>query len=328
MIAWLTVSYTTLFAHVLDGRGGSRAIDAESVFTWTPEDGQLWVHVDLTDPATHGWLSSLPSVDEEVLGALVAEDSRPRTLVLHDGVLMNLRDVSGNADGDPEDMVAVRLWIQPDCLISAQRRALQTPSAVSKTLQQGKGPASVGELLVEAIRILAHLAEPQIDRLEDHVDHLEESVFDCDPNELRDPLAECRQTIIHMRRFLHPQSNAIADLAGARGSWMSAEERESLHHLADRVTRQVEDLEAMRERASVVQDQLASTQSAQLERRMFLVSIIATLFLPLTLVSGLLGANVGGIPLAGSNQGFLIICGVTFALGVAQWIVLRRLKWI
>lgn len=328
MIAWPAVSYTTLFAHVLDGHGGSRAIDADGVVSWGPEDGQLWVHVDLTQPGTPEWLIALPGVDQEVLEALVAEDTRPRTLVLHDGVLMNLRGVNRTEDADPEDMVAVRLWIQPSCVITARRREMRTPSTLSGALDRGEGSATLGELLVGLTGTLAQLAEPVLDELEDHIDHLEELIFDCDPREMRDPLADCRQTIIHMRRFLHPQANAIADLARARGAWMNGEERESLQHVADRVTRQVEDLEAMRERASVVQDQLTSTQSAQLERRMFLVSIIATLFLPLTLVSGLLGANVGGIPLANSDTGFWVICAITLILGAVQWIVLRRLKWI
>ncbi|MFC1356909.1 MAG: hypothetical protein G8D58_09745 [gamma proteobacterium symbiont of Phacoides pectinatus] len=69
-----------------------------------------------------------------------------------------------------------------------------------------------------------------------------------------------------------------------------------MREIADHTLLFLEDLDAARERASVTQEELLHHLSEQAERRMFLLAVITTVFLPLSFVTGLLGINVGGIP--------------------------------
>ena len=89
-----------------------------------------------------------------------------------------------------------------------------------------------------------------------------------------------------------------------------------------------EDLEAVRERAAVSQEELLSRLSEQLNQRMYVLSIVAAVFLPLGFLTGLLGINVGGIPGADNAQAFWIFSGLLLIAVVIQLLVFRWKKWL
>lgn len=63
-----------------------------------------------------------------------------------------------------------------------------------------------------------------------------------------------------------------------------------------RVTRYLDDLYVIREPAQIVKDELGSSLCDQLNRNLYVLSVVAAIFLPLTLLTGLSGINVAGIP--------------------------------
>ena len=75
---------------------------------------------------------------------------------------------------------------------------------------------------------------------------------------------------------------------------------------------------AARERAAVTQEELASRVAEQLNQRMYALSIVAGVFLPLSFATGLLGINVAGIPGAETGWAFAAVCGALAVLGVGE----------
>ena len=108
-------------------------------------------------------------------------------------------------------------------------------------------------------------------------------------------------------------------------SWMEEHHRAQLGVIADRTALQVEDLEALRERAAVIQDEIMNQLSARLNRTMYLLSVIAAIFLPLGFLTGLLGVNLGGIPGSVWPWAFLVAC-IVFAVITAIEVWLFR-RW-
>jgi len=112
-------------AYRLDGNGRGEALDWAGVGAWKPGDGVLWVHLDRSVKEVLDWLGNESGLDPLVVDALLAEDTRPRSAFFGDGVLVNLRGVNLNPDAVPEDMVSVRVWMEPERIISTRRRTLQ-----------------------------------------------------------------------------------------------------------------------------------------------------------------------------------------------------------
>ena len=79
--------------------------------------------------------------------------------------------------------------------------------------------------------------------------------------------------------------------------------------------RYVEDLDAARERAAVTQEELASRLSDRMNRTLYLLTIMAIVLLPPSLLTGLLGINVGGMPGVENPWAFAIVFVLIILLG-------------
>ena len=73
------------------------------------------------------------------------------------------------------------------------------------------------------------------------------------------------------------------------------------------MTRFIEDLDSARDRAAVTQEELQTRLSDQMNKTMYLLTVVATLLLPASLLTGLLGINVGGVPGVESNWAFAVV---------------------
>jgi len=169
---------------------------------------------------------------------------------------------------------------------------------------------------------------PVIDDLDDVVDGLEDELLVAERREIRHQLQILRRQVIGLRRHLSPQRDALSRLMAEEQSWLDGGHKIRIREVADRTIRYVEDLDEVRERAAVIQDELTNRLAEQMNRTIYVLTVVAAILLPLSFVTGLLGINVGGIPGAENKMGFAIVCGILAALvGVEVWLF-RRLKWI
>lgn len=314
-------------AFLMDGQGGGQPLDWIGVKTWTPDQGNLWVHLDRTVDRTRSWLAEESGLDPLVCDALMAEDTRPRVAHFESGLIVILRGVNLNPGADPEDMVSIRLWIDNERVISLRLRRLMAVEDIRKRLAAGRGPAGPSDLLVDLARGLVERTAPVVDDFEDLADELEDTVVEVSSRELRSQVAALRRKVIALRRHLAPQREVMAVLMNERTEWLDDLHRLRLREVADRIIRHVEDLDAVRDRAAVVQDELTGRLGEQMNRNMYVLSIVAGIFLPLGLLTGLLGINVGGIPGANTPWAFAAVCFLLVAFGVGEIWILRRLRW-
>jgi zinc transporter len=305
----------------------ARILSPRESLEWRPGDGVLWLHLDYSDPEMARWVREDSGVDDVVAEAILAPETRPRCLVHGNGLLVMLRGVNLNPGADPEDMVSVRIWITGDRIISSGLRKLISIDDLCQEIEQGTGPASQGEFLVRLGELMADRIGDVVNDVDNVVDSLENELLTAEHHELRYALSNVRRQIVALRRYLAPQRDALARLVSERSSFIDDLVRMQLRELTDRMTRYIEDLDEARDRASVTHEELLNRLAELTNRRMYLLTMIAAIFLPLSFVTGLLGINVGGIPGANNSRGFLIVIGLLAVISVAQWIYFRWRKW-
>lgn len=308
---------------VLDGRGGAaRCPEAPP----EPQNDAAfsWLHLRRDAPDAAAELDAC-GVSTHVLDALRAEETRPRCLVEEDGsgALLNLRGVNLNPGADPEDMISVRLWIEPHRVISVWLRPLKAVRDLSDALDQGRAPSSPIGLVTQLAFRLTDRIEPVVGAMEDRIDDFEDDAHLLANAEGDGSLTRLRRRAIILRRYMLPQRDALATLEQEGLGWITAREHTRLREAADRVTRLCEELDSLRERAQVLQDSVNHRRSDAMNRQMLVLSVVAAVFLPLGLLTGLLGINVGGIPLADDPAGFWIVTGLIVAVGAAVYAYLR-----
>lgn len=315
-----------LLAFALDGRGGAQALDHGAQVDMPP-GGFVWTHVR-RDAAQTQRVFEAAGLDELVITGLTAEDTRPRCTVHGDGVLLTLRGVNLNPGAAPEDMVSVRLWVGAGQIVGVWLRPLMAVVDLVGAIERGQAPLSPGDFVAKLALRLADKAEPAIAALGDAVDEMEEQSLDPQANVPRHTLASIRRKAIMLRRYLVPQRDALSTLEIEDLDWLQDRDRARLREATERVFRLGEELDAIRDRCQILHDQLADRRAEVMNKQMLVLSVVAAVFLPLGLLTGLLGMNVGGIPGVDSPWAFWITCGLLAVIGVVLFVLFRRIGFL
>ena len=315
-------------AYLLDRAGGGRQIEAAEIEGRKPEDGLLWVHLDYGEAEARAWLENGAGLSRVVSEAMLAHDPRPRSLRQGEGLLVVIRGINSNAHADPEDMVSLRIWLEADRVISVRHRSFQPIRAMRRRIAQGTGPTSPGDLLHQLYDLTLADIATLVDNLDAEVDRLEDQVLDGTTENLRHQLSLLRRQFITLRRHVYPQRQTIDRLPSHTVGWLTDIDRLNLGEAAEKQGRTIEELDSARERAAVTNEELEGRLSQLLDRRLYVLSLIAAISLPLGILTGLLGVNVGGIPMRTSPYGFAVTCGVLVLLSLGLLWLFRKLEWL
>lgn len=321
-------STPVLLAYSLNGDGHGTALEGAKISKQLQDDAPAWVHLDALHPNARSWLEQEVSyLDSYIIDALLAEETRPRMLQIGDGVLLILRGVNLNDDAQPEDMVSIRLWVDAHRIISVRRRKLKAISDIEEKLKSGNGPQNAGDFTTLLVARLFARMEPALSQLDDTTDDLEACLLEHADATLREQIVGVRKQAIIFRRYMAPQRDAIGQLRMSDISWLAEQNKRHLQESYNQITRYVEDLDAIRERAQIVKDELANMLADKLNKNMYVLSVIAAIFLPLGFLTGLLGVNIGGIPGTQAPYAFAGFCLILVVLVAIQILIFKKLRW-
>ena len=131
-----------------------------------------------------------------------------------------------------------------------------------------------------------------------------------------------------LRRYLAPQREAMTKLFTEKISWLIDNEKLRLREVTDRLIRHIEDLDSVRDRAAITQEEVVNRLSEQMNMRMYVLSLVAAIFLPLGFLTGLLGINVGGIPGSENKAAFFIVIFFLAIIVFLQFLLFKKKKWL
>ena len=285
----------------------------------------VWVHLTTTAEHAQSWLRDEAKLPDYIVDPLTAQETRPRCDALDDGAFVNLRGRT-EEELDPSDMLAsVRIWAAKGRIISVTRKHLLATDTVEKDVVKGciHDP---GDLITAFATAITADLDPVVADLGDDLDDCEQQLDASQVFALRKNVTRVRVEAINYRRFLNPQRAALEKLAALPGDWLGTDDRAHLAAAADRAARMAEELEAIRERASLMHEALTDLRAEQLDQRGLIISIAAMVFLPLTFITGLYGMNVDGLWLAKEPWAFDAIIGLcaVIAAAVTGWFVARH----
>lgn len=311
--------------HAFDILTNGEAVSLEDIEA--PEPGNLayrWIHLDLKTPGVQDWIDR--RVDQVVALALTRQDTRPSLNVLDSGDIIILRGVNLNPESEPEDMVSIRLWLQPNLIISTRQRRLAAITTIREQILAGKPPQTSQEFLARLTAGLTERMDPVVSELSDRIDALEEESVDSSAG-LRSSLADIRRTVIALRRYIAPQRDVLYRLAGDTSGMFDRKLQARLRETSDQVMRLVEELDSVRDRSAILNDQLVDKRAEEMNGNMLILSVVAAIFLPLGFLTGLLGINVGGMPGAEFPWAFYIVCGLCLMISIGLFLWFRTRRW-
>ena len=279
-----------------------------------PQSNFLWLHLSLSNSASRDWLRqhlNLPdafydSLQDEVGSTRLEQDAGALVAVVHDVLFDFTFDASAVA--------ATCLCIQPRLLISARLRPL-------RSVDRLRGAVRAGQVFRSPLELLAHLLQEQAQVLVGilrqstvRVDQIEDRLLSNRMPTSRTELGSLRRVLVRLQRLLAPEPAALFRLLNRPPDWIAKEDLQDLQQAAEEFSAAVGDSAALVERIKLIQEELVALVNEQTNRTLFVLTVVTVLALPINMVAGLFGMNVGGIPLAGNDLGFVLIVGVLLVM--------------
>lgn len=325
----MTDTSNILCAYEFDGQGKGAPLEGDAIAKKIKQDVLAWVHFDVNHPQTREWLQTEASyLDPLIIDALLAQETRPRITEYPEGYLIILRGVNLNENAEEEDMVSIRMWIDQHRIISTRLRKLRAVQKIRDKLEAGNGPKNSADFITALVSELLNNMEPVIVELDDETDKIEEKLIENADITSRAQINDIRKKAILLRRYIAPQKEALGHLRSSNVPWMNERHMRTIQEQLDKNTRLVEDLDAIRERGQIIKDELANMLSDRMNKNLYVLSLIAALFLPLGFLTGLLGINVGGMPGVDSGAAFWIVCGLCLVVLGLEYVLFRFLRWL
>lgn len=288
----------------------------------------IWRHLDVNSEKSIDWLQKKSGLSEIVINELISEETRPRVLVDEEGLLINIRGLNLNQNSDEEDMVSLHMWIEPGRIITTRSERVFTMNEINELYLKNNGPKSINEFLIKAIDGITNKISEYIYDMEENIDVMEEEVLKKDPKELRIHLSEKRREAIIIRRYIIPQREMMARLHREKIEWLDEEDKEYIYEFTNRSIRQIEEIDNIRDRAALIQEELNNKINDQMNRTMYILSIVGSIFLPLGFLTGLFGINIGGMPGVESSSAFWIFSFLMIILVIIEYILFKKNDWI
>ncbi|MGE0183295.1 MAG: zinc transporter ZntB [Parvularculaceae bacterium] len=300
-------------------KAGARAAE----FDW------LWIHLNVNSDEAAQWARAQDFMPGAAAEALFAMETRPRMTRFDGGVAVNLRGVNHNPGAEPEDMVSLRIWADAKRVVTARRRVVKAIADVRAIIERpNSGPRDPGEFVALLASKITNAIEPYVEEVTDAIDELEDVALEENERNIRARLADARRTAVQLRRYVAPQRDAINSLSLSDVALFDARTRLNLRETSDAVTRMTEEIDAARERAMILHEQIMDQRSETMNRNMLILATATAVFLPLQFIVGLLGINVAGIPGAHSPLAFWVVVGVSLSIGAAMIGFFRARGWI
>jgi zinc transporter len=292
----------------------------------------LWLHIDRTQPGIAEWLQREFAISEAIAELLTSDDTRPRAFRLGDKLVATLRGINFNPGAAPEDMVSMQLWSDGVRLVTLRRHPLQTPRDVLDEIDAGRGAVDVGALITALAEHMVNRISRVIVDMNAEIDRLEaQDIRAVDNEKLLAEIVAIRRSALALQRHMGPEHVALEAISRDAPAWFEKHDRQEIGETIALLRRFIDDIDVSKESAVVLMEELRSRALARSEKTNRRLTLVATVFLPLSFLVGLFGINVGGMPwadIAGDHSGFWYVTGLCLAFAAVTVFFFRRWKWM
>jgi len=288
-------------------------------------DEFLWLHFSLSNVASEPWLRRYLTLPDSFYESLQSDVDATHLEQDADSLVARIHDVLFDFTFDVP-VATTTLCVKPRVLVSAHIRPWRSIDQLRAAVQAGQVFRSPIEILARLLRDQASVLVDIVRKSKKRVGPMEEQLLSKRVSVSRSELGSLRRMLVRLQRLLAPEPTAFFRLLNRPPDWISQDELQNLQLAAEKFSSAVSDTASLVERVKQLQEELAALVSEQTNRTLFVLTMVTVLALPINLVAGLFGMNVGGIPLNQHPYGFFLVLSPLLILTtlLAYWAFVRR----
>jgi len=310
----------------------ARAIDSAQAAAWLADAGQLgdsnayvWLHFNLSHAHAERWLTRHAALSDTFYETL--HEGLPSTRIerADDSLIAVINDVHFEFSFEPSDISTLWISVGPRLVVTARTKPLRSVDALRTAVKAGEAPRSSTELLEHLLRAQADVLVKIVRGVTSRIDRIEDELLAGRLDHKRARLGVLRRLLVRLQRLLAPEPAALFRLLQGPPAWMAEPDVQELRGSTEEFSVVLRDMQALQERIKLLQEEITANVNEDNNRSLFVLTVVTVLALPINILAGLFGMNVGGIPLAEHKHGFWIVVAIvaTFT-AVAAWTAFRK----
>jgi zinc transporter len=295
-------------------------------------DLSIWLHLNLSNSQVQRWLKNTPFIPDravEMIEEGVTRSRLERIEKLDDCLLMVMNDFHQEF-GETDDTHSLgTLWaiLTPRLMISLRNNPLRTTDILRSNLRSGLlNPCSAIELFHELIDLRAEYLRTLLIELSDTMDDQEELLLKAKELPEHESLGRTRIDCSRLRRQFSPELIALNRLQKRVPYWFTEEDKFRLNDDLELLSHLLQEISSLYDRAKILQDEQAAHVAEFNARNLQVLSVMTVIFLPMTLITGIMGMNMEDLP--GLKESFYIVMVLMAIAGTSVYLGLKIRKII
>ncbi len=314
------------FVVVFSKPKGMRQLNLQQLRDYELKPGEFyWAYLHRLAPQNREFLEEI-GLEHSDIDDLLAPEVRPHCHVRSSGAFIAVNVFNELPKQESGDMECAQIWVDATRMICIWNDPLDVFHSLVDGFKNCVPSSGTAEFCARLVLAIAGRAEEMVEGLQDRIDLLEDVVLETGDHPWESELAQVRRLATIVRRSMLVYLDTLRNFEIENFDWVDRTNQRRIREAGDRTLRIAEEMDAIRERAEIVHDQIMFKRSENINRYMLMMAAIAVVFLPLTFITGLLGINVAGIPGTHDPVAFTVVSAILILFGVLLFAVVRWLK--
>ena len=280
----------------------------------TPSHGFLWLHFNLSHSAAERWLEQHAGLSSTFYDTLKDGIHSTRIEQSEQALIAVVNDVHFDFSFEPSDISTLWISVEKYLVVSARLQPLRSIDKLRSAVKSGESLRSTVELLERLMRNQADVLVDIVRKVTGRIDTIEDELLSGKLDKKRGRLGIMRRLLVRLQRLLAPEPAALFRLLQAPPSWIAELDVAELRAATEEFSVVLRDMLSLNERIKLLQEEIAAQVNEDNNRSLFVLTIVTVLALPINMIAGLLGMNVGGVPLAQHQHGFWIVVAIAVTI--------------
>jgi magnesium transporter len=293
-----------------------------------------WINIDAVhDAGIIGRLGECYGVHSLILEDIMNTAQRPKLEDMGDYLYVVLRMLSCDKESGEVQSEQVSLIVGPNFVISFQEGASPGDvfDPVRERIRTGKGrirKMGADFLAYSLVDAIVDNYFGVLEKLGGQVEGLEEDLVTDPGQKTLHDIHTLKREMIYLRKSVWPLREVVSGLQRAESPLIKDTTGIFLRDVYDHTIQVIDTIETYRDMLSGMLDMYLSSVSNRMNQVMKVLTIISTIFIPLTFLAGVYGMNFKHMPELGWRYGYFGLWGIMLTLGIIMVIIFKRKKWM
>ena len=292
-----------------------------------------WIHINgIHDVQTLEELGTIFGLHPLTLEDILNSDQRPKMEDFCEYIYIVLKAFYSNNDQANEiHSEQISIVLGRSFVISFQEKETDIFRPIRERIRAGKGRLRKSGADYLAYALIDSIVDNYFTILEqvgERIEILEESLVKSPSTQILQAIQDLKREMIFLRKTVWPLREAISSLERTGCQLVQESTDVYLKDIYDHTIQVIDTIETFRDMLSGILDIYLSSISNRMNEIMKVLTVIATIFMPLTFLAGVYGMNFKYMPELEWHWGYFSIWGIMLAIAISMLIYFRRKKWL